>query len=112
MPVVYLRRIADLETFVSEQDLQIVLYVNQNAKNFQMFRYGRMWHVFINHGESDKMYMTTNQFKAYDYSPGRRGRRDRPTVAPALELRPRDAGDPDRTPSGRPLRRPLALHAR
>jgi hypothetical protein len=68
VPVVYLRRIADLETFVTEQDLQIVLYVNQNAKNFQMFRYGRMWHVFINHGESDKMYMTTNQFKAYDYS--------------------------------------------
>jgi len=33
-----------------------------------MFRYGRMWHVFINHGESDKMYMTTNQFKAYDFS--------------------------------------------
>jgi CDP-glycerol glycerophosphotransferase (TagB/SpsB family) len=33
-----------------------------------MFRYGRMWHVFINHGESDKMYMTTNQYKAYDYS--------------------------------------------
>jgi CDP-glycerol glycerophosphotransferase (TagB/SpsB family) len=27
-----------------------------------------MWHVFINHGESDKMYMTTNQFKAYDYA--------------------------------------------
>jgi hypothetical protein len=68
VPVVYLRRIADLESFVNEQDLHIVLYVNQNAKNFQMFRYGRMWHVFINHGESDKMYMTTNQFKAYDYS--------------------------------------------
>jgi hypothetical protein len=31
-------------------------------------RYGRMWHVFVNHGESDKMYMTTNQFKAYDYA--------------------------------------------
>jgi CDP-glycerol glycerophosphotransferase (TagB/SpsB family) len=31
-------------------------------------RYGRRWHVFINHGESDKMYMTTNQFKAYDYA--------------------------------------------
>jgi CDP-glycerol glycerophosphotransferase (TagB/SpsB family) len=27
-----------------------------------------MWHVFVNHGESDKMYMTTNQFKAYDYA--------------------------------------------
>ncbi|HEY4269465.1 MAG TPA: CDP-glycerol glycerophosphotransferase family protein [Galbitalea sp.] len=65
---VYLRSIAELEQFVNEQPLRIVFYVNQNAKNFQMFRYGRMWHVFINHGESDKMYMTTNQFKAYDYS--------------------------------------------
>jgi len=68
VPVVYKRRVVELEQFVSEQHPRIVLYVNQNAKNFQMFRYGRMWHVFINHGESDKMYMTTNQFKAYDYS--------------------------------------------
>jgi hypothetical protein len=68
VPVVYCRRVTDLELFVAEQDLRIVFYVNQNTKNFQMFRYGRMWHVFINHGESDKMYMTTNQFKAYDYA--------------------------------------------
>lgn len=68
VPVLYLRKVIDLESFVENQDLKIVFYVNQNAKNFQMFRYGRMWHVFINHGESDKMYMTTNQFKAYDYS--------------------------------------------
>ena len=68
VPTVYLRRVSELEQFVSEQPLKIVFYVNQNAKNFQMFRYGRMWHVFINHGESDKMYMTTNQFKAYDFS--------------------------------------------
>ena len=68
VPTVYMRRVADLEQFVYEQAPRIVFYVNQNAKNFQMFRYGRMWHVFINHGESDKMYMTTNQFKAYDYS--------------------------------------------
>ena len=68
VPAVYLRRVTDLEEFVHSQDLRIVFYVNQNARNFQMFRYGRMWHVFINHGESDKMYMTTNQFKAYDYS--------------------------------------------
>src|SRR3546814_16035023 len=33
-----------------------------------MFRHGHRWHVFINHGESDKMYMATNQFKAYDYA--------------------------------------------
>jgi len=68
VPVLYLRKVSDLENFVNDQDLKIVFYVNQNARNFQMFRYGRMWHVFINHGESDKMYMTTNQFKAYDYS--------------------------------------------
>lgn len=68
VPVVYRRKVTDLEEFVNEQDLRMVFYVNQNTKNFQMFRYGRMWHVFVNHGESDKMYMTTNQFKAYDYS--------------------------------------------
>ena len=68
VPAVYLRKVTDLERFVAEQPLRIVFYVNQNTKNFQMFRYGRMWHVFINHGESDKMYMTTNQYKAYDYA--------------------------------------------
>jgi hypothetical protein len=68
VPVTYVRRVVDLEQVIQEQDLHIVFYVNQNAKNFQMMRYGRRWHVFINHGESDKMYMTTNQFKAYDYA--------------------------------------------
>ncbi|PJJ62348.1 CDP-glycerol:poly(glycerophosphate) glycerophosphotransferase [Compostimonas suwonensis] len=68
VPVAYVRKVVDLETFIAEQDLHLVLYVNQNTRNFQMMRYGRRWHVFINHGESDKMYMTTNQFKAYDYA--------------------------------------------
>lgn len=68
VPVAYVRSVADLERVIAEQDIRIVLYVNQNSRNFQMMRYGHRWHVFINHGESDKMYMTTNQFKAYDYS--------------------------------------------
>lgn len=68
LDVAYVRKVVDLERTLDEQDIQIIFYVNQNAKNFQMFRYGRRWHVFINHGESDKMYMTTNQFKAYDYA--------------------------------------------
>ncbi len=67
-PVAFVPTIRDLERFIAKQDIRIVLYVNQNTRNFQMFRYGRRWHVFINHGESDKMYMTTNQFKAYDYA--------------------------------------------
>ena len=68
LPVAYVRTVVALEQTLAEQDIRIVFYVNQNTKNFQMFRYGQRWHVFINHGESDKMYMTTNQFKAYDYS--------------------------------------------
>lgn len=68
LPVAYVRKVADLERVIEEQPLKLILYVNQNTRNFQMMRYGRRWHVFINHGESDKMYMTTNQFKAYDYA--------------------------------------------
>ncbi|GAB3616700.1 CDP-glycerol glycerophosphotransferase family protein [Okibacterium endophyticum] len=68
LPVAYVRTVSALEATLAEQDIRIVFYVNQNTRNFQMFRYGGCWHVFINHGESDKMYMTTNQFKAYDYS--------------------------------------------
>lgn len=68
LPVAFVPTVRDLERFIATQDIRVVLYVNQNTRNFQMFRYGRRWHVFINHGESDKMYMTTNQFKAYDYA--------------------------------------------
>ncbi|KDA06593.1 membrane protein [Microbacterium sp. CH12i] len=67
-PVAFVPTVRDLEHFIRTQDIRVVLYVNQNTRNFQMFRYGRRWHVFINHGESDKMYMTTNQYKAYDYA--------------------------------------------
>ena len=67
-PVAFVPKVKDLERFIAKQDIRVVLYVNQNTRNFQMFRYGRRWHVFINHGESDKMYMTTNQYKAYDYA--------------------------------------------
>lgn len=67
-PVAFVPTVRDLERFLAAQDIRVVLYVNQNTRNFQMFRYGRRWHVFINHGESDKMYMTTNQYKAYDYA--------------------------------------------
>jgi hypothetical protein len=67
-PVAFVPTVRDLEQFISTQDIRVVLYVNQNTRNFQMFRYGRRWHVFINHGESDKMYMTTNQYKAYDFA--------------------------------------------
>ena len=68
LDVAYVPKVDDLERIVAEQPLHIILYVNQNTRNFQMLRYGQRWHVFINHGESDKMYMTTNQYKTYDFS--------------------------------------------
>lgn len=68
LDVVYARRIGEIEELLSEQRLGVMLYVNQNTRNFQMMRYGTLWHVFISHGESDKIYMASNQNKAYDYS--------------------------------------------
>ncbi len=68
LPVAFAPKISHLETLVGRQPLKVVLYVNQNTRNFQMMRYGRRFHVFINHGESDKMYMTSNQHKAYDFA--------------------------------------------
>ncbi|QMU98722.1 hypothetical protein FVO59_11180 [Microbacterium esteraromaticum] len=68
LPVAFVPEISELEAFLAEQDIRIVLYVNQNTRNFQMFRYGRRTHVFINHGESDKVYMISNQYKAYDHA--------------------------------------------
>ena len=68
LDVAFTQKVTDIEKLLEQQPLEVVLYVNQNTRNFQMMRYGRRWHVFINHGESDKMYMTTNQFKAYDYA--------------------------------------------
>lgn len=66
LEVAFAQKVTALERLVEEQPLDVVLYVNQNTRNFQMMRYGRRWHVFVNHGESDKMYMTSNQHKAYD----------------------------------------------
>ena len=66
LAVTFEQKVTGLERLIREQPLDIILYVNQNTRNFQMMRYGRRWHVFINHGESDKMYMTSNQHKAYD----------------------------------------------
>lgn len=68
LDVAFTQKVTDIEKMLTKQPLDIVLYVNQNTRNFQMMRYGKRWHVFVNHGESDKMYMTSNQYKMYDYA--------------------------------------------
>ena len=68
LDVAFVQKVTDIEKLIEVQPLEVVLYVNQNMRNFQMMRYSNRWHVFINHGESDKMYMVSNQYKTYDYS--------------------------------------------
>jgi len=45
---------------------KVVLYCNNSMLNFQSLLDGRMLHVHINHGESDKQSMASNNAKAYD----------------------------------------------
>lgn len=67
LAVLYLPRVLQIEKLLQEHPLPIICYVNQNISNFQMLRYGNRYHVYLNHGESDKVYMLSNQQKAYDY---------------------------------------------
>jgi len=68
LDVAFTQKVTQIEQLLEEQPLEVILYVNQNTRNFQMMRYSNRWHVFINHGESDKMYMVSNQYKAYDFA--------------------------------------------
>jgi hypothetical protein len=66
LPVVLGRSIGQVETLLAEHPVRVVLYVNQNVRNFSVLRYRDPAHVFVSHGESDKDYMASNQMKAYD----------------------------------------------
>lgn len=43
-----------------------LIYVNNSYQNFQTLAYQRAVHIHVNHGESDKISMVSNQSKAYD----------------------------------------------
>jgi hypothetical protein len=45
---------------------KVVVYVNNSARNFQSLVARSVTHVHVNHGESDKICMVSNQVKAYD----------------------------------------------
>lgn len=67
LPVHLAPTIGDVEALIDSQRIDVVFYVNQNIKNFQMIRFNEPNHVFICHGESEKAYMWSNQLKSYDY---------------------------------------------
>lgn len=46
---------------------KVVLYPNQNYKNYAILGLTTAQHVFISHGESDKIYMASNWMKVFSY---------------------------------------------
>lgn len=47
-------------------DFHAVVYVNNGWTNFQSLAFQQAVHIHVNHGESDKICMVSNQAKAYD----------------------------------------------
>ena len=66
LPAVHARRLEDLTALYAGGDLKCAVYVNNGVSNFQSLAAPTMLHVHVNHGESDKLSMVSNQAKAYD----------------------------------------------
>lgn len=56
----------DLLELYESADPKVAIYVNNSMLNFQSLVASRMLHIHVNHGESDKVCMASNQVKAYD----------------------------------------------
>jgi hypothetical protein len=56
----------ELMALYDKADFRCVVYVNNGWSNFQSLAYQEAVHIHVNHGESDKICMVSNQAKAYD----------------------------------------------
>jgi hypothetical protein len=56
----------DLVQLYETSDVKVAVYVNNSVHNFHSLMQRHMLHVHVNHGESDKVCMVSNQVKAYD----------------------------------------------
>ncbi len=65
--LVYVRRLTDVEDLCRRLDITLMLYVNHSYLNFNALLFQRPVHVHVNHGESDKVSMASNNAKAYDH---------------------------------------------
>ena len=66
VPAVYTRRLSDLLELYEELEPKVAIYVNNGVANFQSLAVSTILHVHVNHGESDKVCMVSNQAKSYD----------------------------------------------
>ena len=56
----------ELTELYAQLDAKVVLYCNNSVLNFESLLDTLMLHVHVNHGESDKQSMASNNAKAYD----------------------------------------------
>ena len=66
LPVFTAETLPELTALYAALDAKVVLYCNNSVQNFESLLDGRRLHVHVNHGESDKQSMASNNAKAYD----------------------------------------------
>ena len=66
LPVLLAADFPALRGLYAELDAKVALYCNNSPRNFHSLLEPRMLHVHINHGESDKQSMASNNAKSYD----------------------------------------------
>jgi CDP-Glycerol:Poly(glycerophosphate) glycerophosphotransferase len=66
LPIAYVEGFAELTDLYAASEARVVLYCNNSMLNFNSLIDARKLHVHINHGESDKQSMASNNAKAYD----------------------------------------------
>ncbi|GII98198.1 CDP-glycerol:poly(glycerophosphate) glycerophosphotransferase [Sediminihabitans luteus] len=67
LPVAFVKTLDSLMGVYEQVDPKAIVYVNNGMKNFQSLIYRQATHIHVNHGESDKISMVSNQAKAYDH---------------------------------------------
>lgn len=68
LPAIVVARYTTMDGLLAHSDVKLALYVNHNPENFSNLRFGKLIHVSLLHGDSDKSVSVSNQTKAYDYS--------------------------------------------
>lgn len=66
LPIALVPTYTQLMELYRVSSFEAVVYVNNGVGNFQSLTVPELAHVHVNHGESDKICMVSNQVKAYD----------------------------------------------
>ena len=66
LPVLTAPSFPELTALYERLGAKVALYCNNSMRNFESLIDGRLLHVHVNHGESDKQSMASNNAKAYD----------------------------------------------